>query len=107
MPAKSRHGKGKHTARSKRKGLRAAVVAQGQPQAVSPVAAVVAQGQPQAVSPVAAKTRSEAPAAPADASHRAAVPAMSHPYLAGDLKRTGLLAGVMLVLLLVLYFVLS
>ena len=92
MPAKSRQGKGKHTARSKRKGLRAAVVDQGQPQAVSPVAA---------------KARSEAVAAPADAPHKAVVPAVSHPYLAGDLKRTGLLAGVMLVLLLVLYFVLS
>jgi hypothetical protein len=92
MPAKSRHGKGKRTTRSKRKVVRAAVDTQSQPQAVSPVAA---------------EARSEAVAAPAGASHRAVVPAMSHPYLAGDLRRTGLLAGVMLVLLLVLYFVLS
>ena len=92
MPAKSRHGKGKHTTRSKRKVVRAVVDTQGQPQAVSPVAA---------------ETRSKAVAAPVATSHRTVVPVMSHPYLAGDLKRTGLLAGVMLVLLLVLYFVLS
>ena len=92
MPAKSRHGKGKHTTRSKRKVVRAVVDTQGQPQAVSPVAAEV---------------RSETVAVPAGASRRAIAPVVSHPYLAGDLKRTGLLAGVMLVLLLVLYFVLA
>lgn len=90
MPAKSRHGKSKRTTRSKRKGMRAAVVVQTQPPAVSPVAEA---GTP------AVKT-------PAGASRRAVVPAVGYPYLLGDIRRIGLLAALTLVLLAVLYFIL-
>ena len=92
MPAKSQHGKGKHTVRSKRKVVRTVVED--------------TQSQPQAA-PVAVKPRLETVSAPAGISRRRVVPVASYPGLVGDIKRTGVLAGIMLLLLLVLYFIFS
>ncbi len=95
MPAKSQHGKGKHTVRSKRKIVRTVVEdTQSQPQAAT-------------VTPVAVKPRLETVSAPAGISRRRVVPVASYPGLVGDIKRTGVLAGIMLLLLLVLYFIFS
>ncbi|MFA5316259.1 MAG: hypothetical protein WC369_02410 [Dehalococcoidales bacterium] len=83
MPAKSQHGKSKRTARSKRKGVRTPSVILSQKPAVLPSVAV-----PSVVLP------------------RAATSA-SYPYLTADLKRVGLLSGIILIILLVLYFTIS
>ena len=91
MPAKRPHGKGKHIPRSKRKGVRAA--------AANPQVKAVASSPDVPVTP-------EAQTRPVATPARKTVSALSYPYLSGDIKRIGILAAIMLVILLILYFVL-
>lgn len=93
MP-KSRHGRGKHPHRSKKsKALRrqAGIT----PQATGAVAS------PQPAAPVPAKPAPKAAAAPA------AVTTPQYPYVIGELKRIGILAGIVIVILIVLSIILS
>lgn len=84
MPSKSQHGRNKRTVRNKPRVVPAAAVTPAPKPAVSPAPAVTA----------AALTRTAAVAA-------------SHPYLMADLKRIGLLTGIIVVVMLVLYFVMT
>jgi len=87
MPKKSRRIK---ALQSKRKKIRQQLVAEAPPQ---PVAA-------QTVRPVAPAELS-APSAGRPA-HRAALSAHRYPYVTAELRRIGILAGIMLVILIVL-----
>jgi len=95
MPGKSRHGKGKHPSQSKRRRER------------QRYAATSAHQQEAAQAPK--------PAAPADIpapptrvpTPPMASPVAQYPYIAAELRRIGILAGIMLVILIVLAFVLS
>jgi len=91
MPAKPQSRKGKRATRSKRKGMRAVTAVQDKTKVDSPAGSVT---PPKAV-PMPAVSRREA------------TPAVSYSYLVGDIKRIGLLALVMMVLLAVVYFVFS
>ena len=95
MPDKSPHGKGKHhpqSKKSKAKQRYAATVSQPQatPQIPEP-------------SPPAGK-----PAPPTKvATPKATAPVIQYPYITAELRRTGILAGVILVILVVLALVIS
>jgi len=95
MPGKSRHGKGKHSFQSKReKGkhrFSATVVQQR----------VVAQANKPITPPK--------PSAPSVSvpTPRAALTTARYPYIVAELRRIGILAGIMLVILFVLALVLS
>jgi len=93
MPDKSRHGKGKHPHHSKKsKAIRrqASISLQQQATDVAP--------EPSA--PVKATPAPKAAAAPA------AITTPRYPYVSGALKRTGILAGITIVVLIVLSIVL-
>ena len=91
MPGKSRHGKGKHTSRRKRR---------GEKQHSAPVAA---RQQP------VTKTREPEPAprpvtpTPPPVAKRTAT---QYPYIAAEVRTIGILAGILVAILVVLYFVL-
>ena len=95
MPGKSWQGRRRHPARSKkRKGKR------------SPVAAVV---QRQAVAPTheaAASPRVSAPSVSVP-TPRVTLTTARYPYIVNELRRIGILAGIMLAILVVLALVLS
>ncbi len=95
MPGKSRQGKGKHPVRSKKRrsghGSRASVAQQ------PPVS--------QTYEPV-PKPEVSAPL-PSTPTPSAAVSAIRYPYIIIELRRIGILAGIMLVVLVVLALVLS
>jgi predicted flap endonuclease-1-like 5' DNA nuclease len=98
MPGKSRHGKGKHHHQSKkskairRQGTTAAAPASTETPATAPVAAAPpAKVQP---STKAAGT----PAKPA---------AIEYPYALDELKRIGILAGIAVIVLFILSFIIS
>ena len=93
MPGKSRHGKGKHPVRSKRRRSgRSAVAAQQPPvsQTYEPVP------KPEVSAPL-----------PSTPTPSAAVSAIRYPYIITELRRIGILAGITLVILVVLALVLS
>ena len=93
MPGKSRHGKGKRYQYSKKRNIpRQNTVAQ-------PMAAT-------AVAPKLAATVPTAPAGKAVAS-LASAKANQYAYVPGDLGRIGILTGIIIVILIVLYFALT
>ena len=90
MPSKSRHSRGKQSFQGKkRKGKRIPAVTVAQEQAVSPT------------EPPATSARRAAPPLSAPPP-----PAASHPHVAAELRRIGILAGIMLAALVVLAFTL-
>jgi len=93
MPSKSRQSRGKQSFQGKkRKGKRISPVTVAQEQAVSPT------GSP------ATPVRRAAP--PLSAPTPTPPPAASHPHVAAELRRIGILAGIMLAVLVVLAFTL-
>ena len=92
MPGKSRHGKGKHPHHSKKS------------KAIKRQAGNLLQQQATAVTPKPAAPAEVSPAPKAAAP--AAVTAPRYPYVTGELKRTGILAGIVIVVLIVLSIVL-
>ncbi len=93
MPGKSRHGKGKHPHHSKKsKAIRRQTTMPSQQQATAVA--------PEPTAPV------KAPPAPKAAAASAAVTAPRYPYVVGELKRIGILAGIIIVVLIVLSIVL-
>lgn len=99
MPGKSRHGKGKnphHSKKSKAMMRQASTPLQQQAAAVAPkpVESVEAQTAPKADTTPKSVTTPEAVATP------------RYPYVTGELKRIGILAGIIIVVLIVLSIVL-
>ena len=95
MPSKSRHGKGKHLSRSKKgKGKQrfSATVTQQQPVTKTPKPVA----PPKVVTPSASAPTPTSVLTP-----------VRHPYILTELRRIGILAGVMLAILVVLVLVLS
>ena len=95
MPGKSRHGKGKHPARSKRRRSGRGSLAIG---AQQPPVSQTYEPVPQPKVPV------PSPSAPTPA---ATVATARYPYIITELRRIGILAGITLVILVVLALVLS
>ena len=94
MPGKSQHSKGKHPSRRKKgKGRPGLAIAAQQP--------AVAQTYKPVPQPKAPPPSVSAPAP------RAAPTAARHPYIISELRRIGILAGIMLAILVVLVLVLS
>ena len=95
MPGKLRHGKGKHPVRSKRKrsGHGSTAIAAQQP-LISQTNEVVPKPEVSAPSPI-----TSAPSA--------TVSTVRYPYIVAELRRIGILTGIMLVILVVLALVLS
>ncbi len=94
MPVKPRHGKGKHPHHSKKsKALRRQVNTplQQQPTDVTPKPAAPARVEP----------------APKTVATPEAAAALRHPYVIEELKRIGILAGIVIVALIVLSIVLG
>ena len=90
MPSKSRHSRGKQSFQGKKgKGKRIPAATVAQEQAVSPT------------EPPATHARRAAPPLSAPPP-----PAASHPHIAAELRRIGILAGIMLAVLVVLAFTL-
>jgi hypothetical protein len=89
MPSKSRHNRGKHSFQNKKKGKQITPVAVAQEQTTSPA------------EPKATPTRitTPRPSAPTTAT-------ASHPHITAELRRIGILAGIMLAVLVVLAFTL-
>ncbi len=93
MPGKSRHGKGKHPVRSKRRRSGPSAVAAQQPPVSQTYEAVP---KPEVSAP-----------SPTTPTPSVAVSTVRHPYITTELRRIGILAGIMLVILVVLALVLS
>ena len=90
MPGKSWQGRRRHPARSKkRKGRRSPPTGVAQRQAVAPTYEAVAHPE--------VSTPSVSVPTP-----RATLAAVRHPYIFSELRRIGILAGIMLVILVVL-----
>ena len=93
MPDKSRHGKGRHPTRSKRKKTTRGPIVTQQP----PVSqAYESVPQPEVSTP--------AKSVPTPS---ATVPTVRYPYITAELRRISILAGIMLVVLVVLSLVFS
>ena len=93
MPSKSRHNRGKQSFQGKkRKGKRIPAVTVTQEQAASPTEPPVTPAR-RVAPPLSAPTPTPPPAA-------------SHPHVAAELRRIGILAGIMLAVLVVLAFTL-
>ena len=98
MPGKSRHGKAKyHTKKSKAKQRSTALPSQQQAVVMSPKPAVATR-----VSAPLEKVRTKEKTRTATVSG-----AVRYPYITAELKRIGMLAGIILVILIVLALVLS
>jgi hypothetical protein len=93
MPGKSRHGKGKRYQSSKKRNI-------PRPNTVAQPAAATA------IAPKPAATVTMAPAGKAVASPASAT-ANQYAYVTGDLRRIGILTGIIIVILIVLYFALT
>jgi hypothetical protein len=91
MP-KSRHGRGKHPHRSKKS------------KAMRRQAGIPLPSQATAVAPK-PSAPAEAPPAPKTVAAPAVVTAPQYPYIAGELKRIAILAGIIIVALIVLSIV--
>ena len=95
MPGKSRHGRGKHSGRSKKRRIeRGSLATTGQQLPVSQATEAVPE----------AEVSASSPSAPTPV---AKVTVARHPYIITELRRIGILAGIMLVILVVLALVLS
>jgi len=95
MPGKSRHGKGKQPVRSKRRRSgRSSLASAAQQPPVSQTYEPVPQ--PEVSTPL-----------PTTPTSSAAVSTVRYPYITTELRRIGILAGIMLVILVVLALVLS
>ena len=94
MPGKSRRGRGRHLPRSKRKGRKVFSAPVAQPAAVGQAY----EPAPEADRPV--------PAAKAP-TPGATVTAAQHPNITAELRRIGILAGIILVILVVLALIFS
>jgi hypothetical protein len=101
MPGKSRHGKGKHPRYSKKSKIRQRQASAGTP----PTGA----GLPQQANASISKSAAPAAATPAPkASVRPAiVTTAQYTDIVGELKRIGILTGIIIVILIILYIVLS
>jgi hypothetical protein len=98
MPGKSRHGKGKHHHQSKKsKALRRQGTAAATPAATGTTAAA----PPAAAPPVKVTPSPKAAGTPA----KPAV--IEYPYAIDELKRIGILAGIAIVILFILSFIVS
>ena len=93
MPDKSRHSKGKHLVRSKRKRSGHGVVAMAQ----HPVVSQPGRSVPQAEEPTRLSDTSTS---------SVKVSTVLYPYIFTELRRIGIIAGITLVILIVLAFVL-
>ncbi|MDD5591054.1 MAG: hypothetical protein PHY18_03900 [Dehalococcoidales bacterium] len=91
MPNKSRHNRGKHSFQSKKKGQRITPVTVAQEQTAPPAGP--------AATPTHTRIATPRLSAPAPAT-------TSHPHIAAELRRIGILAGIMLAVLVVLAFTL-
>jgi hypothetical protein len=91
MPDKSRQGKGKHLVRSKRKKSGHGIVAVAQ----QPVVSQPGGPAPQAEVPARLSVTS---------TPSATVSTVLYPYIFSELRRIGIIAGIMLVILVVLAF---
>ena len=100
MPGKSGHDKGKHLSRSKRRKGSQKIHLERQH---SPVTVTPQQPIAQADEPAPVLTAS-APSASAP-TPVAKLPAIQYPYIGIELRRIGILAGIMLVILVVLVLV--
>jgi hypothetical protein len=94
MPGKSRHGKGKHGHISKKSRAR-------QRQGITPLSQTAADNIPQ---PAVTTSTPSSPKIPAPPTRLKAV---QYPYITTELRRIGILAGIILVILVVLALVLS
>ena len=98
MPAKSKHGRGKHSRHKKKAKFRNAQAGTGLTQETS--GDILKAGAPSSTAPmVKTPVRKKAPAS-------AALP-LHYEFIAGDLKRIGILAGIIIVLLIVAYYIWS
>ena len=97
MP-KSRHSKGKHPRQSKRSKARLRQNTVTAPPAVQAAEAARPPPGPASPKPVAAPARAAAPVK---------TTAAQYPFFTAELKRTGILAGIILIVLVVLSLVLS
>lgn len=95
MPDKSPHGKGKHHSQSKKS------------KAKQRYAATASQQQTAAPIPEPSLPASKSAPPTKVATPKATAPIIQYPYITAELKRTGILAGVILVILIVLALVLS
>jgi len=93
MPGKSRHGRKKHLPQGKKRQGR-----QSSPGAVAPQQVGIQADKPAAPAQVVAPSASMPVAAPM---------AARYPYILAELRRIGILAGIVLVILIVLALVLS
>lgn len=94
MPGKSRHGKGKHPHHSKKSKAR-------QRHGAIALQQTVAADVPKPVAAISTPPSSRAPTSPAT------LRAARYPYITTELRRIGILAGIILVILIVLALVLS
>ena len=94
MPGKSRRGRGRHLSRSKRKGRKVFSAPAAQPSAV---------GQTYEPAPAADRL---VPSAKAP-TPRATVKVAQHPNIVAELRRIGILGGIILVILVVLALIFS
>jgi hypothetical protein len=99
MPGKSKHGKRKQFRSSKKSKnlLRRDTIAAAPAATTAPAA--VAAPRPSATAPAAPATKAAEPAAK--------IKADQYAYVLGDLRRIGVLSGIIVVILLVLYFFLA
>ena len=95
MPGKSWQGRRRHSARGKKRKVRR-----------SPVAVVVQQQAVAPIQEVATPSKVSAPAA-ARPTPRITVAAVQQPFVVNELRRIGILTGIMLAILVVLSLVLS
>ena len=94
MPGKSHHGKGKRSAQSKKSKAKQRYAAVASPSLV--VAQIPKPAAPKSVSTTSASVRTPL----------TKPPVARYPYITTELKRIGILAGIMLVILIVLALVL-
>jgi hypothetical protein len=95
MPAKSKHGRGKHPHNKKRSKIRQMQAGTGlQQQAASDIERPAA--------PVGTAPAPKAPLPKKVAASAAAIP-IQHEYVTGELKRIGILTAIIVVILIVLY----
>ncbi len=98
MPAKSKHGRGKHSHNKKKNKFRQVQAGTGLTQEAS--GDILKAGAPSSTAPmVKAPVQKKAPSS-------AALP-LHYEFIAGDLKRIGILTGIIIVLLIVAYYIFS
>jgi hypothetical protein len=102
MPGKSRHGKGKHPHYSKKSKIRQRQVSEGTPQQAG-------AGMPQPATASIPKPAAPAAAPPRPKTSVGPATAVTAPYtdIVGELKRIGILTGIIIIILIVLSIVLS